>query len=333
MPKKLKDTDYLSISARVRAMENGLLTRERMERMLEARSVEEAAKVLAECGYGEMNSFTPAALDERLSEARDAVYQDLQGAVPDPNVIDVFRIKYDYHNAKVLLKAEAMGLDSVRLLVGGGRYAAAALQEDFQRDDLRECSDAFRKAVAEAKETLASSGDPQRADLILDRAYFAEMSEAARATGSGFLAGYVRLLIDAANLRAAVRAHRMERGADFLAQVLVPGGNVEERSVAAAKGSELGALFRGGRLAEAAAAGAELAAPGSGHLTSFERLCDNALVDYLSAAKRIPFGEQPVIGYLAAKENEFTAVRIVMNGRMAGLDTDTIRERLRDSYV
>ena len=119
MPKKLKDTDYLSISARVRAMENGLLTRERMERMLEARSVEEAAKVLAECGYGEMNSFTPAALDERLSEARDAVYQDLQGAVPDPNVIDVFRIKYDYHNAKVLLKAEAMGLDPVRLLVGG----------------------------------------------------------------------------------------------------------------------------------------------------------------------------------------------------------------------
>ena len=147
MPKKLKDTDYLSISARVRAMENGLLTRERMERMLEARSVEEAAKVLAECGYGEMNSFTPAALDERLSEARDAVYQDLQGAVPDPNVIDVFRIKYDYHNAKVLLKAEAMGLDPVRLLVGGGRYAAAALQEDFQRDDLRECSDAFRDYI------------------------------------------------------------------------------------------------------------------------------------------------------------------------------------------
>ena len=333
MPKKLKDTDYLSISARVRAMENGLLTRERMERMLEARSVEEAAKVLAECGYGEMNSFTPAALDERLSEARDAVYQDLQGAVPDPNVIDVFRIKYDYHNAKVLLKAEAMGLDSVRLLVGGGRYAAAALQEDFQRDDLRECSDAFRKAVAEAKETLASSGDPQRADLILDRAYFAEMSEAARATGSGFLAGYVRLLIDAANLRAAVRAHRMERGADFLAQVLLPGGNVSPRSIASARGDALGEAFRTGPLARAAELGSRLTRREGGALTAFERECDNALTTYLTGARRIPFGEEPVLGYLYAKEAELTAVRTIFAGRAAGLDGDTVRQRLRDTYV
>ena len=30
---KIRDTDYLTISARVRAMENRLVTRERMERM------------------------------------------------------------------------------------------------------------------------------------------------------------------------------------------------------------------------------------------------------------------------------------------------------------
>ena len=40
MSKKLKDTDYLSISTRVRAMENRLLTRERMERMIDARTDE-----------------------------------------------------------------------------------------------------------------------------------------------------------------------------------------------------------------------------------------------------------------------------------------------------
>lgn len=55
MHKKLKDTDYLGISTRVRAMENRLLTRERMERMIEARTSEEAAKVLTECGYGELS--------------------------------------------------------------------------------------------------------------------------------------------------------------------------------------------------------------------------------------------------------------------------------------
>ena len=45
---KIRDTDYLTISARVRAMENRLVTRERMERMVEARSDDEAVKVLAQ---------------------------------------------------------------------------------------------------------------------------------------------------------------------------------------------------------------------------------------------------------------------------------------------
>ena len=45
---KIRDTDYLTISARVRAMENRLVTRERMERKVEARSDDEAVKVLAQ---------------------------------------------------------------------------------------------------------------------------------------------------------------------------------------------------------------------------------------------------------------------------------------------
>ena len=42
MSQRRKDTDYLSISARIRAMENKLLTRERMDRMIEARDDAEA---------------------------------------------------------------------------------------------------------------------------------------------------------------------------------------------------------------------------------------------------------------------------------------------------
>jgi V/A-type H+-transporting ATPase subunit C len=89
---KLKDTDYLSISARVRAMENRLLTRERLERMLEARSNDEAAKVLTECGYGDFGTLSSASLEEELKQSRSVIYQDLRSAVPDSRLIDVFRI-------------------------------------------------------------------------------------------------------------------------------------------------------------------------------------------------------------------------------------------------
>ena len=319
---KIRDTDYLTISARVRAMENRLVTRERMERMVEARSDDEAVKVLAECGYEELPALTNRGLDELLSAARAALYRELGGAVPDKRLVELFQMKYDYHNAKALVKGVAVGADADRLV-----------KEAFQRDSLREFTGPFRRAVVQARETLNGGNDPQLADFVLDRAYFAEMAETARAVGSPFLEGYVRLLIDAANLRSAVRCARMGKGSDFLSQVLLPGGNVEAHVLTSGKGNDLAAVFRAGPLSDAAAAGAALTAPGSGELTAFERLCDDAVMGYLAQARRIPFGEQAVVGYLYAREAEFTAIRTILSGRMAGLDADTIRERLREAYV
>lgn len=329
---KLKDTDYLTISARVRAMENHLLTRERMERMLEAKDSTEAAKLLTECGYGEMSALTPAGLEEVLTKAQSRTYADIGTMVPDANLLNIFRIKYDYHNAKVLLKSQAVGADPARLLTESGRWPSAQIQEGFQKDDLRGTTAAFRAAFSHARETLAASGDPQLADFILDGAYFEELRAAAEETESTFLKGYVALLIDASNLRAVIRGARMGKGSDFLRQVLVPGGTVSDRDLAVLRESELAARFKGGRLEAAADLGAGLM-NGGGDLTAFERLCDNAVVAYLAESKRIPFGEAPVVGYLYAKEAELTAVRIIMMGRLAGLDADIIRERLRDSYV
>ena len=178
---KIRDTDYLTISARVRAMENRLVTRERMERMVEARSDDEAVKVLAECGYEELPALTNRGLDELLSAARAALYRELGGAVPDKRLVELFQMKYDYHNAKALVKGAAVGVDADRLLMEGGRWSAAQVKEAFQRDSLREFTDPFRRAVVQARETLNGGNDPQLADFVLDRAYFAEMAEIGRA--------------------------------------------------------------------------------------------------------------------------------------------------------
>ena len=320
-----KDTDYLAISARIRAMETRMLTREKMDRMIDARDTAEATKVLDECGY------TGGTLDEMLARARDQVFRDMVRSVPDPRLVEVFQIKYDYHNAKAILKALAMGQDPSRLLLEGGRYAPAKLLDDWQRESLRDCSPVFRKAIEEAAKVLAEEADPQKADLVLDRASCVEMAELAKALDSKFLQGYVRLSVDVANLRGAVRVHRMGRDAEFLRQALLEGGNVSVQAIAAVRAEGLHEVFRGGPLAAAAELGAKLTAGGS--LTAFERECDNALTAYLESARRIPFGEETVIGYLYAKEQEFTAIRAIFAGRTAGLDGDTIRSRLRETYV
>lgn len=330
---KIKDTDYLFLSTRVKAMENRLLDRDRMERMLEAPSLEDAAKVLLECGYAEMPQVGAQALEQVLAAQRQTTFDELSSAAPDRNIIDVFKVKHDYHNAKTILKAEAKELDPTPMLVDIGRVSSAKMLDGVRTNDLHGLPDILQNAIIQAREVLAATGDPQLADFVLDRAYFEDMFHIARESGSAFLQGYVSMNVDVANLRSVVRTLRMGKGVDFLKGVLFDGGTIKADRIltAVAADASLEDLYTTSSLKAAAEAGT--AAVGGGSLTLFEKLTDDAVTAYLAGAKYVPFGEAPVIAYLAAKENELTAVRIIFSGRMAGLDTDTIRERLRESYV
>ena len=332
MAKKLKDTDYLFISTYLHSRERDLLTAARMERMIEAPTAEDAAKVLQEIGYGELASVNDQELSAVLAQEQEKLFQDLYRFVPDKAVVDVFKVKYDYHNLKTLLKARAVGVDGTRLLLDAGRVSAEEMRRAVTEGEYGSLPELLRRAAVEAGEVLSATGDPQLSDFVLDRAYYAEMLSAARATGSDFLVRYVQAAIDAANLRGAVRTLRMKKGADLLKKVLVEGGSIRADSVqAAALSGNLEELYRPTELRTAAELGTAAAQGGS--LTAFEKACDDAVTAVAARAKSVPFGVEAVISYLVAKEIEFTAVRIIMSGRMAGIDSDTIRERLREAYV
>ena len=330
---KINDTDYLFLSTRIRALERTLLTRERMDRMLDASTPADAAKVLQECGYPEVEQVTVDSINELLSQARERTFDDLYLFAPAPGIIDVFKIKYDYHNAKVLLKSEARGVDADRLLVDTGRVPPEQLQDAVRTSDFRGLPGRLSPAIQSARETLGTTGDPQLSDFTLDQAYFEDMFDLARASGSAFLEGYVRINIDAANLKSLVRTLRMGKDVDFLKGVLFSGGNIDVRRILSAvnAGGAVADLYATSLLRDAGESGAHAITGGS--LTRFEKDCDNAVMAYVKDAKYVAFGEAPLVAYLAARENEFTAVRIIMTGRLAELPADVIRERLRDSYV
>ena len=76
----------------------------------------------------------------------------------------------------------------------------------------------------------------------------------------------------------------------------------------------------------------KLAAKG-GRLTEFERMCDNVMVKYLKDARMHGFGPEYVLGFMAATENDIACARIILNSFLSGLSVNTIKERLRDTYV
>ena len=316
----------------LRAREPQLLSNEKAQRMLDAPSFEEAAKLLSDCGYPDMAQCRADEIEALLAERRDAAFAEMSTLAPDEAIVRAFRVKYDYHNVKAVVKGEAMGSDPGRLLTASGRVPAEKLLAAYQESRYVDLPNALGKAMEEARTVLARTANPQMADLILDQACFGEMKEAAREAECPFLEDYVRLLIDSTNLKSAVRTMRMHKDADFLQTVLLTGGTVSESRIAAAGDREaLAGLFANGKLAKAAALGAEAAA--GGRMTAFELACDNAVTAFLKDAKLVGFGPETLVAYLAAVEGEITAVRMILTGRLAGIAPDTIRERLRDLYA
>ena len=324
--------DYLYISSLLRAREPRMLSRDKAERMLDAPGFEDAAKMLTESGYEDMSQMTVKQIETALSERRAAVFHELETLVPDTAALDLFRLKYDYHNAKVLIKSEAMHRNDASLLSNSGRIAPDVMQKRFQEDRLRDLPGELGSASEEGRALLNRSANPQLSDFLLDKAYFREMNALAEALDSDFARGYVALLADSTNLRSAVRILRMGKDIGYLREALVSGGSVsEERLIQGISGEGLASVFAGGALAKAAQLGAD--AVSGGTLTAFELACDNAVAGYLADAKLCSFGEESVIAYLAGTENELTAVRMILTGRLSGVPSDTIRERLRDLYA
>ena len=177
----------------LRAREGKMLTADRAGRMLEAQNFEECAKLLGDCGYEDMTGMNAGEIDAALSAHREAVFAELENLVPDKALVELFRLKYDYHNAKTVLKAEAMGADPLRLMSFSGRVAPEKLKSAWDEERLPDLPKVLGEAMAEAASTLARTANPQLADFELDRAYFAEMKAIADGLDNPFLTGYVRL--------------------------------------------------------------------------------------------------------------------------------------------
>ena len=126
--------------ARIHALELKLLDNAKIERMVDAATPEEVLKVLAESGdYGaSMGDIQgPWEYERLLADEKKRLVDLMEQLSPDPDLTDLFFIRNDIHNLKVLLKAHYLGRNYDEFLSGAGRIETdrlkAALEEDAHR--------------------------------------------------------------------------------------------------------------------------------------------------------------------------------------------------------
>lgn len=319
------DIRYGYAVGRVRALEGKLLSRTTFERLIDAGDLRDQKRVLAETHVGRYLEGAETAGDvERALEASLAdLYEDfLERAGLPPAVVTYFQLPHDYANLRLAVKARILGDTSAQPLSTLGSVPPEAFSADGAGlpEDLRTLFLAWDGA-----EVLPSLDDVEAA---VDRALFGALSAAARASRLRFLRDLTRLRIDLANARLLIRSRAKGIApADVVAR-LVPGGSaaLERLAESAARMSaeELaGAMWDTrvlGRMTVADLADVE----------RFDMMADSVVGERMMAARMQPNGADPVLGYVLRREAEVLLLRTAVAGRLAGLDAESIRERLRE---
>lgn len=329
---KRKDTDYLYASSRIRALEKTLLTKERIDRMLEARTLEDSLKVLQEeCEYGLAHNYAPNQYEELLSDEHQKNISLLNSI--DEELSPFFLYRYDYLNIKILLKAEFLGLDEV-LLSPLGSIPVDKLKTVIRERTFAEMTPLMKQATADVIETFGRNRDPQIIDLLLDKACYEDMKVKAKELDNKFIDDYLKWEIDSANIKAFVRIKRQGGVGNLFRQAFISGGRLEIDFYLNLFGDELSALQEtlnytvyGEMIVEA------IPAISKGDLGNFEKILEDYSLRQLKKAKFVPFGQEPLVAYMAAKENDLKTARIILAGKAAGIANQRIAEKVRETYV
>jgi V/A-type H+/Na+-transporting ATPase subunit C len=333
---KIKDTDYLFSTARVRSVEKNMLTRDRLEKMIDAKSIDDALKVLYDCEYGKTNEQIKAKdFESLLTDEHKKAYDFIMSIAPELNNFKIFLYTYDYHNLKVIMKSEYLGIELSESLVDTGSIDVKTLKYSVKERDFSNLTENMRDALNEVMDIFPRNKDPQIIDIIFDKYCYDEMLKSAKQINSKFVEDYVKLIIDSINLKTFVRLKKMNKSWDFFSKVFIDGGTIPQKTFVSSYDESFEKfaddLYSYGFRDEFLEGTRVLNE--TGMFTTFEKLFDNKIIQYIKASKYISFGIEPLVGYLIGKENEIKSARIILAGKIAKISPELIRERLRETYV
>lgn len=328
---------FTRVVPRLRVLENRLLDRNKLDRMIDSASPEEALKVLSETEYSSLLSNIKRVQDYEtiLSSELRRVYKLLYDITPIKQLIDVMTLKYDYHNIRVMLKGKALGKDLSDLLIPVGTVSVEKLTYYINNGNYRDMEATMRTALEKTEEAFVATKDPQIIDIMLDAYMFKDMLGKAYSLKDDFLINYVKINIDLINIKTLLRVKKQNKDREFLKKVIVEGGKIDRDIYINGLNDSMDSFAN--RISHTdyfniLKLGLE-EYNRTARINVFEKLSENLLMGYVKKAKYVSFGIEPVIAYLVAKEAEIKAVRIVIVGKINNVSPELIRERLREIYV
>ena len=326
---------YVYTVARLRGMENHILDSAFFSRLIDSAGIDDALKALGETSYSQWISGS-ASFDKAIDSEILATCEELARFVPDKELIDIFRLPYDFHNVKVLLK----GLFKVRggesegrrydLLSKLGTIDVDELTNAIETEEYGFLPYGLTDLIPQCWQLWDQTKNAQAVELLIDHQMFRAMLNLAEGLKMADVIQWVKFKIDAENLRSTIRLARMKYDSAKALAFFHEGGTIRPDDMAKLLneppetwsrilsytdiGKVLGSLQESGDMKIA--------------LSDVSKSLDDYLIQVLENAKYSMDAPANVLLFLLTKEAEARNMRVALVCVAGGLDKEFGRRLL-----
>lgn len=324
---------YPYAAAAVKASENKIISYDRLLKIAESATANDSLRALLETSYGGSDISDPRQFEELIQKELERTHKFIYSIAPDISILNVFLIRNDYHNIKVLLKLEAKN-EPLReeLLKNNGTVPKKTLIAAVSEKKYDNLTPQMAETLKELNRQLSLNDDISLIGLNLDSSYGLELSERLKKLKSPFVREYMNVYADYTNLLSLIRIRNMDQDLSALKKVLLPFGIMDIKTFLFAFDTPIDSLVtlfcRGIYEKRFSAAFDEFRKNGS--LYAFEKSRDEFLLEIIRKYRNDYTSCALFLSYLISKEREAENIRVIMSGKLNGIDNATILSMLKE---
>lgn len=317
-------------AGRIKALETTLLSEVNVERMLGSKDDEEFMRVLHD-------TFLSPYISDRKSIDLSRAFRKcitntkemLTTIAPEPKLLDILWVQYDYHNLKTILKGKRAGMSDEEIAeqcFKAGIYDIHKMITWIGNEEFSFLTPHMRSAYQKALE----ANEVYEIDAIISQKYFEELYEMVEEQNTVFVREFVELLVDLYNIRTALRVLSVS-GKDEKKKYdqFAPGGTIHSSRLQTKEAIyEALKQFGGEALWQEPWQEYER----EGHFTMLERTADDVVVEHLKRKSVHIFSVAILYAFFWARKNNVEMIKTVYIGKHAGLSEVKLRKMLRRLY-
>jgi len=325
------DTRYIYTTGRIRGLEKYLLKETDFSRIRESKGIIEALETLGKIfPYSESFKKTEEKnFEQMLEEELKRTYREIRSFCPQPDLVNLFWIEYDFHNLKVLLKAHFQENLSVELtsqlrmsLSPTGTLNIETLKEAVQKEDFTSLPPQLKSLIEEVFPLIKENSQPHILDILIDELFFRWVYQKLRDYNDPFLTRLIQKEVDSFNIKTFFRIKSLERKDEekILREALIEGGEIGkevwinlshqpkefvEKELSNTDYIEIiRQILEGKKEREES-------------LFSLDKFFDEYILKYSKRGIYVSFGREPLINYILLKKQEIKRLRTILREKVA----------------